>query len=135
MLLPRRKAWQGASVNSPIALPDKGAAMAKKQRRKSGRSGKETAPIVATQDEASASPTGARRTMAGRKGLRRRLRKLEGQLAAAAQQERRRLRKLERALWRPQRIEAAIDEIRTATSLIKASATKPVPDRKRTRLN
>ena len=101
--------------------------MAKKERRTSRHSGSKTAPVPASKDEAAAA-TAARRTMAGRKGLRRRLRKLEGQLADAARQERKRLRKLERALWRRQRIEAAIDEIRTATALMKtATARKAAP--------
>jgi len=101
--------------------------MAKKERRMSRHSGSKTAPVPASKDEAAAA-TAARRTMAGRKGLRRRLRKLEGQLADAARQERKRLRKLERALWRRQRIEAAIDEIRTATALMKtATARKAAP--------
>ena len=101
--------------------------MAKKERKTSRHSGSKTAPVPASKDEAAAA-TAARRTMAGRKGLRRRLRKLEGQLADAARQERKRLRKLERALWRRQRIEAAIDEIRTATALMKtATARKAAP--------
>jgi hypothetical protein len=97
--------------------------MAKKERKTSRHSGSKTAPVPATKDEAAAA-TAARRTMAGRKGLRRRLRKLEGQLADAARQERKRLRKLERALWRRQRIEAAIDEIRTATALMKTATAR-----------
>ena len=97
--------------------------MAKKARKTSRHSGSKTAPVPASKDEAAAA-TASRRAMAGRRGLRRRLRKLEGQLADAARQERKRLRKLERALWRRQRIEAAIDEIRTATALMKAATAR-----------
>jgi len=97
--------------------------MAKKERKTSRDSGSKTAPVPASKDEAAAA-TASRRAMAGRRGLRRRLRKLEGQLADAARQERKRLRKLERALWRRQRIEAAIDEIRTATALMKAATAR-----------
>jgi hypothetical protein len=97
--------------------------MAKKERKTSRHSGSKTAPVPASKDEAAAA-TASRRAMAGRRGLRRRLRKLEGQLADAARQERKRLRKLERALWRRQRIEAAIDEIRTATALMKAATAR-----------
>ena len=97
--------------------------MAKKARKTSRHSGSKTAPVPASKDEAAAA-TASRRAMAGRRGLRRRLRKLEGQLADAARQERKRLRKLERALWRRQRIEAAIDEIRTATALMKAATLR-----------
>ena len=104
--------------------------MAKKQDRKSRRSAGKTEPVVGAKDETAAAAPSRRKMMAGRKGLRRRLHKLEGQLADAARQERKRLRRLERALWRRQRIEAAIDEIKTATALIKnaaaAEAVKPV---------
>ena len=103
--------------------------MAKKQDRKSRRSAAKTEPVVGAKDETAAASPSRRKMMAGRKGLRRRLHKLEGQLADAARQERKRLRRLERALWRRQRIEAAIDEIKTATALIKnaaaAEAAKP----------
>lgn len=108
---------------------NKGAAMAKKQDRKSRRSVAKTEPVVGAKDETAAAAPSRGKMMAGRKGLRRRLHKLEGQLADAARQERKRLRRLERALWRRQRIEAAIDEIKTATALIKtaaAEAAKPV---------
>jgi hypothetical protein len=96
--------------------------MAKKQDRKSRRSAAKTEPVVGAKDETAATAPSRRKMMAGRKGLRRRLHKLEGQLADAARQERKRLRRLERALWRRQRIEAAIDEIKTATALIKNAA-------------
>jgi|BarGraNGADG00212_1021973.scaffolds.fasta_scaffold13871_2 hypothetical protein len=98
--------------------------MAKNDRRVSRRSGHEPEPGAAKQK--SVATAGAKRLMAGRKGLRRRLRKLEGQLADAARQERKRLRRLERALWRRQRIEAAIDEIRTATALLRNAASDAV---------
>jgi len=85
--------------------------MAKKRKRTSRRVGSETTPVVAAKDKTAATARTERQTMAGRKRLRRRLRRLERQLAGAARQERKRLRKLERALWRRQRIEAAIDEM------------------------
>ena len=112
--------------------PSKGTAVAKKRKRTSSRPGNETAPSVAAADETAAGAGPGRRTVARGKGLRRRLRKLERQLADAARQERRRLRKLERALWRRQRLEAAIDEIRIATGLGKsagpaATSAGPVP--------
>jgi hypothetical protein len=96
--------------------------MAKKRKRTSRRVGSETTPVVAAKDKTAVTARTERQTMAGRKRLRRRLRRLERQLADAARQERKRLRKLERALWRRQRIEAAIDEIRTATALMENAA-------------
>jgi hypothetical protein len=103
--------------------------MAKKQEKTSRRSGGKTEPAVGAKGHTAGAVPSRRKMMAGRKGLRRRLHKLEGQLADAARQERKRLRRLERALWRRQRIEAAIDEIKTATALVKnaaaAEAAKP----------
>lgn len=101
--------------------------MAKKARRKSRSSAAKaaTAPVEAAKGQPAMTAAAAKRTTVGRKRLRRRLRKLEGQLANAARQERKRLRRLERALWRRQRIEAAIDEIRTATALIERAPAKP----------
>jgi hypothetical protein len=52
------------------------------------------------------------------RGLRKQLKRLQRQLADAARIETRRIRKLERARWRRQRLEASLDEARVASSAV-----------------
>jgi hypothetical protein len=52
-----------------------------------------------------------------KRGLRKHLRRLERQLASAAQLEAKRVRKLEKARWRRQRLEAFIDEVKQTAEL------------------
>jgi len=49
------------------------------------------------------------------KELRKHLKRLEGELAAASRAEARRLRKFEKARWRRQRIQAFVDEVKAIT--------------------
>jgi hypothetical protein len=49
------------------------------------------------------------------KELRKHLKRLEGELAAASKAEARRLRKFEKARWRRQRIQAFVDEVKAIT--------------------
>ncbi len=80
--------------------------MAKGKSKKSSKS-RAVAPVsVATRKKAS-----------GPRGVRKHLRQLERQLSAAARQERKRLRKLERATFRRQMIQAAMEELRGETAV------------------
>ena len=80
--------------------------MAKKRNRKGGgNAGKDEAAVA-------------------RRGLRRRLRRLEKMLAVAATKESRRVRKLEKAHVRRRRIEARIETARLAASLAPAASIK-----------
>ena len=81
--------------------------MAKGKSKKSSKS-RAVAPVsVATRKKAS-----------GPRGVRKHLRQLERQLSAAARQERKRLRKLERATFRRQMIQAAMEELRGETIVV-----------------
>ena len=61
------------------------------------------------------------------RGLRKHLKQLQRQLADAARTEAKRVRKLEKARWRRQRLEAAVDEVKTASSV---APGKPSPKTK-----
>jgi len=66
------------------------------------------------------------------RGVRKHLRELERQLSDAARQERKRLRKLERAVFRRQLIQATLEELRGETTVVvvpvvKAEAPKATP--------
>jgi hypothetical protein len=60
------------------------------------------------------------------KELRKHLKRLEGELAAASRAEARRLRKFEKARWRRQRIQAFVDEVKAITEA-DAGSTEPAP--------
>jgi hypothetical protein len=60
------------------------------------------------------------------KSLRKHLKRLQGELSAASKSEAKRLRKLEKARWRRQRIEAFIDEVQ-AIAEVGAAATAAAP--------
>jgi hypothetical protein len=62
------------------------------------------------------------------KELRKHLKRLEGELAAASRAEARRLRKFEKARWRRQRIQAFVDEVKAITEA-DAGSTEPTPVR------
>ncbi len=66
----------------------------------------------------------ARREARAKKGLRKHMRNLERQLTAATRLEARRLRKLEKARWRRQRIQAALDGAQTAVDPAKGGSPK-----------
>jgi len=81
--------------------------MAKGKSKKSSKS-RAVAPVsVATRKKAS-----------GPRGVRKHLRQLERQLSAAGRQERKRLRKLERATFRRQVLQAALEELRGETAVV-----------------
>ena len=80
--------------------------MAKGRSRKAGKAGDKTAG-------APKAPETAKTKL--KPGVRKQLRRLEGQLADAARRERKRLRKLERARHRRQLIEATLDGLRGLT--------------------
>lgn len=87
--------------------------MAKGKSKKSSKS-RAVAPVsVATRKRAS-----------GPRGVRKHLRQLERQLSTAARQERKRLRKLERATFRRQMIQAALEELRGETAVAVAPAAQ-----------
>jgi hypothetical protein len=103
----------------------------------------ETAPATS---EKSPSKKVARKAARARKGLRKHLKRLEAQLADAARAEAKRVRKLEKARWRRQLLEAFIDEARSVSSLgddrtsaataptaaaptVVASAAEPAPEK------
>ncbi len=95
-----------------------------------------TKTSAATDGPASATPAvvgkgrtkkDVRKAARAEKGLRKHLKRLEKQIAAAAQAEARRLRKLEKARWRRQLLEAFLDEARVATAGRAASPSKATP--------
>jgi hypothetical protein len=96
--------------------------MAKGRKGRSGQAEPE-APNAAAQK--SGGPLEKAAAKADR-GLRKHLKRLERRLADAARTEARRIRKLERARWRRQRLEAAVDEAKTASS-VKPSQAAPKP--------
>ena len=57
------------------------------------------------------------------RGVRKHLRELERQLSDAARQERKRLRKLERAVFRRQMIQATLEELRGETTVVVVPVT------------
>lgn len=61
------------------------------------------------------------------RGMRKHLRELERQLSEAASQERKRLRKLERATFRRQLLEAALEQLRGETAIARATLAEPTP--------
>jgi translation initiation factor IF-2 len=60
------------------------------------------------------------------RALRKHTKRLQSQLADAARAEAKRIRRLERARWRRQRLEAAVDEARTASSIGPSGAAPKV---------
>ncbi len=63
-----------------------------------------------------------------KKGLRKYLRRLEQQLADATKAEARRVRKLEKARWRRQQLQASIDEARAVTAALPAAGKRTMKD-------
>jgi hypothetical protein len=59
------------------------------------------------------------------KRLRKHLKRLRGQLTAASKAEAKRLRKLEKARWRRQRIEAFLDEVQAIAEMETAPVAPP----------
>ena len=57
--------------------------------------------------------------------VRKQLRRLERQLAAAARSEARRVRRLEKARWRRQRLESVIDQVRATSTVAAGKPVKP----------
>ena len=120
--------------------------MAKKRSKVSGKAKRHAAVATkkveapaASDAAAAAAVAGARASKAEAKapaevkapaGLRKQIRRLEGQLADAARQERKRLRKLERARHRRQVAEAALADVLAEAPLPTAPAPKPAPPAK-----
>lgn len=89
--------------------------MAKGRSKRSGKAKSDQKPRV---EAKSTAPSAGRSKAKDKKlasGLRKQMRRLERQLAEAARLERKRVRKLERAHYRRQMVEAALDELRAAT--------------------
>ena len=99
--------------------------MAKKRSSKSVKAKRETS----TPAKASPPPSEGAAHKAALKvprGVRKQLRRLERQLADAARQERKRVRKLERAHYRRQLIQEALEELRGAAPAKPAEGSTPV---------
>lgn len=99
--------------------------MAKGRKGKSGKSKPEAPGAVPKRDGAPLEKAAAKTD----RGLRRQLKRLEGQLADAAQTEAKRIRRLERARWRRQRLETAVDDAKTA-STVRPGEAAPKPKAK-----
>jgi predicted nucleic acid-binding Zn-ribbon protein len=72
-------------------------------------------------------PGGAKEPRKAERSLRKRLRRLEGQLASASQRESKRMDKLERARDRRQRLQAAVDVLRAEMTGAAPAAAAPRP--------
>lgn len=103
--------------------------MAKRRVRKSKQAKPDAAGVKPGTGAAGPAETSAAGTVAEAKPKadrkrRKQLRRLERQLADAARTEARRVRRLEKAHWRRQRLEAALDGVRTSSSAVPAKAAK-----------
>ena len=108
--------------------------MVKGRVRKPVKAKTQTSP--ATDDPASATPAvvgkgrtkkDVRKAARAKKGMRKHLKRLEQPVLVAARAEAKRLRKLEKARWRRQLLEAFLDEARVATAGHAASPSKATP--------
>jgi hypothetical protein len=91
--------------------------MAKGRKGKSGKSQPEAPGAAPERDGAPLDKAAAKAAARADRGLRKHLKRLQRRLVDAARTEAKRVRKLERARWRRQRLEAAVDEARTASSV------------------
>jgi hypothetical protein len=101
--------------------------MAKRRVRKSKQAAPEDAavkPELGTTEAAAAGKASAAKPKLNAK-LRKQLRRLERQLADATKAEARRVRRLEKARWLRQRLEAVLDEVRANSPAAPAKAAKP----------
>jgi hypothetical protein len=89
--------------------------MAKSKSKKPGKA-HAVAPVVSGKTPKKASVP---------RGVRKHLRQLERQLSDAARQERKRLRKLDRATFRRQMLQAALEELRGETAIAAATLAEP----------
>jgi hypothetical protein len=100
--------------------------MAKERSKKSGKSREKASnPPKAPATRAAKDARAPKTTGKVKPGVRKQLRRLEGELNDAARLERKRLRKLERARNRRQLIEASLDAVRGLVP--QAPAPKPAP--------
>jgi hypothetical protein len=91
--------------------------MAKGRKGKAGKSEPEAPGAASERDGAPLDKAAAKAAARADRGLRKHLKRLQRRLVDAARTEAKRVRKLERARWRRQRLEAAVDEARTASSV------------------
>jgi hypothetical protein len=101
--------------------------MAKRRVRKSKQAAPEDAavkPELGTTEAAAAGKASVAKPKLNAK-LRKQLRRLERQLADATKAEARRVRRLEKARWLRQRLEAVLDEVRANSPAAPAKAAKP----------
>ena len=91
--------------------------MAKSKSKKPGKA-RNTEPVVSA---------GTPKKKSILRGVRKHLRQLQRQLSDAARQERKRLRKLERATFRRQMLQAALEELRGETAVAVAPAAVEAP--------